>query len=142
MVKNAYIIRCHENNVALGCIRKVEQINSTLIMFMYGSRVAQWKRAGPITQRSVDRNHALLIYFFPIKELKLRSTLFSLYITTLLLLCFSLMWLILLLLMLCRLFNYQSVHILIALDRKSKLILHVFSFKSWDFELCRWRNLV
>ena len=25
------------------------------------SRVAQWKRAGPITQRSVDRNHALLI---------------------------------------------------------------------------------
>ena len=25
-----------------------------------GSRVAQWKRAGPITQRSVDRNHALL----------------------------------------------------------------------------------
>ena len=24
------------------------------------SRVAQWKRAGPITQRSVDRNHALL----------------------------------------------------------------------------------
>ena len=27
------------------------------------SRVAQWKRAGPITQRSVDRNHALLIFF-------------------------------------------------------------------------------
>ena len=27
------------------------------------SRVAQWKRAGPITQRSVDRNHALLIAF-------------------------------------------------------------------------------
>ena len=26
------------------------------------SRVAQWKRAGPITQRSVDRNHALLLY--------------------------------------------------------------------------------
>ena len=101
MVENGYVIRYHENNVALGCIRKVEQINSTLIMFMYGSRVAQWKRAGPITQRSVDRNHALLIYFFPIKELKLRSTLFSLYITTLLLLCFSLMWLILLLLMLC-----------------------------------------
>ena len=24
------------------------------------SRVAQWKRAGPITQRSVDRNHGLL----------------------------------------------------------------------------------
>ena len=27
------------------------------------SRVAQWKRAGPITQRSVDRNHALLSIF-------------------------------------------------------------------------------
>ena len=27
---------------------------------IYKSRVAQWKRAGPITQRSVDRNHALL----------------------------------------------------------------------------------
>ena len=27
------------------------------------SRVAQWKRAGPITQRSVDRNYALLIIF-------------------------------------------------------------------------------
>ncbi len=28
------------------------------------SRVAQWKRAGPITQRSVDRNHALLETFY------------------------------------------------------------------------------
>ena len=28
------------------------------------SRVAQWKRAGPITQRSVDRNYALLAFFF------------------------------------------------------------------------------
>ena len=28
------------------------------------SRVAQWKRAGPITQRSVDRNYALLVGFF------------------------------------------------------------------------------
>ena len=27
------------------------------------SRVAQWKRAGPITQRSVDRNYALLETF-------------------------------------------------------------------------------
>jgi hypothetical protein len=26
--------------------------------------VAQWKRAGPITQRSVDRNYALLVDFF------------------------------------------------------------------------------
>ena len=29
------------------------------------SRVAQWKRAGPITQRSVDRNYALLTIFIP-----------------------------------------------------------------------------
>ena len=28
------------------------------------SRVAQWKRAGPITQRSVDRNYALLKTIF------------------------------------------------------------------------------
>ena len=27
------------------------------------SRVAQWKRAGPITQRSVDRNYPLLATF-------------------------------------------------------------------------------
>ena len=27
------------------------------------SRVAQWKRAGPITQRSEDRNLALLQFF-------------------------------------------------------------------------------
>ena len=26
-------------------------------------RMAQWKRAGPITQRSVDRNYLLLIFF-------------------------------------------------------------------------------
>ena len=33
------------------------------------SRVAQWKRAGPITQRSVDRNHFLLnIYFARLGE--------------------------------------------------------------------------
>ena len=30
---------------------------------MLCSRVAQWKRAGPITQRSVDRNYALLTCF-------------------------------------------------------------------------------
>ena len=32
------------------------------------SRVAQWKRAGPITQRSVDRNHALLKPFFHVLQ--------------------------------------------------------------------------
>ena len=26
--------------------------------------MAQWKRAGPITQRSMDRNHPLLYFFF------------------------------------------------------------------------------
>ncbi len=35
-------------------------------IFSIISRVAQWKRAGPITQRSVDRNHALLECFFSI----------------------------------------------------------------------------
>ena len=34
--------------------------NRCLVHFNKSSRVAQWKRAGPITQRSVDRNHALL----------------------------------------------------------------------------------
>ena len=29
-----------------------------------GSRVAQRERAGPITQRSMDRNHPLLSFFF------------------------------------------------------------------------------
>ena len=30
-------------------------------------KVAQWKRAGPITQRSVDRNYALLSLFMPME---------------------------------------------------------------------------
>ena len=34
-----------------------------IIIWGLNSRVAQWKRAGPITQRSVDRNHALLILY-------------------------------------------------------------------------------
>ena len=34
-----------------------------LVKMMSWSRVAQWKRAGPITQRSVDRNYALLKHF-------------------------------------------------------------------------------
>ena len=32
------------------------------ILEIHCIRVAQWKRAGPITQRSVDRNHALLAW--------------------------------------------------------------------------------
>ena len=40
----------------------------TLHSYQYSdtdSRVAQWKRAGPITQRSVDRNYALLTFSHP-----------------------------------------------------------------------------
>ena len=37
------------------------------------SRVAQWKRAGPITQRSEDQNLALLICFF-VDELLIASS--------------------------------------------------------------------
>ena len=38
--------------------------NDTFFLNQYtDSRVAQWKRAGPITQRSVDRNYALLSSF-------------------------------------------------------------------------------
>ena len=40
------------------------------------SRVAQWKRAGPITLRSVDRNHSLLRFFtvsFPLKTAQKRQ---------------------------------------------------------------------
>ena len=39
--------------------------NDTFFLNQYtDSRVAQWKRAGPITQRSVDRNYALLTFLF------------------------------------------------------------------------------
>ena len=34
--------------------------------FFHHSSVAQWKRAGPITQRSMDRNHPLLDFFLSI----------------------------------------------------------------------------
>ena len=39
-------------------------LQSVLHLALSCSRVAQWKRAGPITQRSVDRNYALLIKVF------------------------------------------------------------------------------
>ena len=41
-----------------------------LLLSFNHSRVAQWKRAGPITQRSVDRNYALLIKILPFALLK------------------------------------------------------------------------
>ena len=37
--------------------------SSQISLATSGSRVAQWKRAGPITQRSEDRNLALLTPF-------------------------------------------------------------------------------
>ena len=43
-----------------GSISNIDKI----VNFFNDSRVAQWKRAGPITQRSVDRNYALLEIFF------------------------------------------------------------------------------
>ena len=33
------------------------------MLSVHSSRVAQWERAGPITQRSMDRNHPLLFFF-------------------------------------------------------------------------------
>ena len=41
--------------INVGSILRLLSINGK------NSRVAQWKRAGPITQRSVDRNHSLLV---------------------------------------------------------------------------------
>ena len=41
--------------------RFIVSLNWTIF---HKSRLAQWKRAGPITQRSVDRNHGLLTIFF------------------------------------------------------------------------------
>ena len=43
----------------------ISKLRSYLCMMIniQRSRVAQWKRAGPITQRSDDRNLALLIFF-------------------------------------------------------------------------------
>ena len=58
------------NATCYGCIRSVKLTSScksvTTVRIKFfcqdycDSRVAQRKRAGPITQRSVDRNHALL----------------------------------------------------------------------------------
>ena len=49
---------------------KVKKLRKILISAVYllfaciVSRVAQWKRAGPITQRSEDQNLALLLFYF------------------------------------------------------------------------------
>ena len=59
-------------SVALQFTTTINYVNLSCNISGYNnkSRVAQWKRAGPITQRSVDRNHSLLAFFhnvqFPI----------------------------------------------------------------------------
>ena len=52
-------------------LRIISERNLRILLCIYmkylhycDSRVAQWKRAGPITQRSVDRNYALLTFLF------------------------------------------------------------------------------
>ena len=47
-------------------MNKTPIFTSTWFSFTFttSSSVAQWKRAGPITQRSMDRNHPLLSFFF------------------------------------------------------------------------------
>ena len=47
--------------------RKIAQLLNSTHLYNEKSRVAQWKRAGPITQRSVDRNYALLVFFYSVK---------------------------------------------------------------------------
>ena len=42
---------------------KISLCNSEELLWNADSRVAQWKRAGPITQRSEDQNLALLWLF-------------------------------------------------------------------------------
>ena len=43
--------------------RKNHNTSSRVLKIPNTSRMAQWKRAGPITQRSVDRNYLLLNFF-------------------------------------------------------------------------------
>ena len=43
--------------------QKNHNTRSRVLKIPNTSRMAQWKRAGPITQRSVDRNYLLLIFF-------------------------------------------------------------------------------
>ena len=70
--KEAYIVNIttsNPQNAQLKSVAKmIGKVYNTDLMLKWtlglpASRVAQWKRAGPITQRSVDRNHALLIFF-------------------------------------------------------------------------------
>ena len=42
--------------------QKNHNTRSRVLKIPNTSRMAQWKRAGPITQRSVDRNYLLLLF--------------------------------------------------------------------------------
>ena len=61
------IKKVNKQHVIASPITESTEISYKIVYVKYAqtvtSRVAQWKRAGPITQRSVDRNHALLIFF-------------------------------------------------------------------------------
>ena len=48
--------------------QKNRNTRSRVLKILNTSRMAQWKRAGPITQRSVDRNYLLQIFFKDFSE--------------------------------------------------------------------------
>ena len=54
--------------------QKNHNTRSRVLKIPNTSRMAQWKRAGPITQRSVDRNYLLLIFFKAFSERGNQST--------------------------------------------------------------------
>ena len=61
-------IQCKINNKNMNLVN-IQNQNLKNKVDIPCSRVAQWKRAGPITQRSVDRNYALLVDFFHLVNL-------------------------------------------------------------------------
>ena len=62
-------MNCHQCK-AVKCIVKYFKTSSV-------SRVAQWKRAGPITQRSEDQNLALLAFIFQFYSYKYTLPIFG-----------------------------------------------------------------
>ena len=58
----------------------MNKIVTTLMSYFHQTRVAQWKRAGPITKKYMDRNHALLrfIFFLQLKNVNVPHKLFKL----------------------------------------------------------------
>ena len=59
-----YCCTCSAKWITIILHQLLESNSQLQAIFYNDSRVAQWKRAGPITQRSVDRNYALLVTFF------------------------------------------------------------------------------